>query len=58
MTDITIIKIATPNIIPRKENAEITFKKPSFFFGFKFLYEINFSTLVNNLINQFFFNFI
>ena len=51
MTDITIIKIATPSIIPKKEKIEITFKKPSFFFGFKFLDEMNFSDLVNNLTN-------
>ena len=31
ITDITIIKIATPSIIPRKENIEIIFKKPSKF---------------------------
>ena len=37
MTDITIIKIATPSIIPKKENIEIIFKKPSFFLGLKFL---------------------
>ena len=40
MTDITIIKIATPNIIPKKENIDIIFKKPSFFLGLKFLKEI------------------
>ena len=50
ITDITIIKIATPNIIPKKEKIEITFKNPSFFLGFKFLNEINLSALVNNLI--------
>jgi len=49
ITDITIIKIATPNIIPKKENAEITFKKPSFLLGRKFLNEISLSAFVNNL---------
>ena len=41
--EITIIKIATPSIIPKKEKIEITFKNPSFFFGRKFLNEINLS---------------
>ena len=50
ITDITIINIATPNMIPTKEKIDITFKKPSFFLGFKFLDAINFSALVNNLI--------
>ena len=58
ITDMTIIKIATPNIIPKKENIEITFKKPSFFFGFKFLTVINFSIVVNNLVFQNFNNVI
>ena len=49
ITDITIIKMATPNIIPIKENVEITFKKPSLFLGLKFLMAINFSTELNNL---------
>ena len=34
ITDITMINIATPSAIPVKENMEITFKKPSFFFRF------------------------
>ena len=51
MTDMTIIKIATPNIIPINENVEMTFKKPSFFFGLKFLSAINFSTELNNLLS-------
>ena len=50
ITDITIIRIATPSIIPRNENIEIIFKKPSFFLGFKFLNEISLSALVNNLL--------
>ena len=54
ITDITIIKIATPNVIPRNENIEIIFKKPSFFFGFRFLDEINRSTLLNKLFCKFF----
>ena len=58
ITDITIIKVATPSIIPRKEKIEITFKKPSFFLGLRFLNVINFSTVVNNLIFQKFNNFI
>ena len=37
ITDITIIKMATPREIPTKEKIEINFKKPSFFFGFKYL---------------------
>ena len=49
ITDITIIKIATPSIIPKKEKIEITFKNPSFFLGRKFRNEINLSTLLNNL---------
>ena len=50
ITDITIISTATPSEMPRKEKIEIIFKKPSFFFGFKFLEVINFSMKVNNLI--------
>ena len=48
MTDMTIIKIATPSIIPTKEKTEIIFKKPSFFLGLRFLDEINLSIFVNN----------
>ena len=48
ITDITIINIATPSIIPKKEKIDIIFKKPSFFLGFRFLDEINLSTFVNN----------
>ena len=43
ITDITIIKIATPSIIPRKENRDIIFKKPCFLLGLKFLIAISFS---------------
>ena len=43
ITDITIIKIETPSMIPKNEKTEITFKNPSFFFGRKFLNEINLS---------------
>ena len=39
MTDITIIKIATPSIIPTKEKIEIIFKNPSFLLGLRFLDE-------------------
>ena len=49
ITDMTIIKIATPKAIPVNEKIEMTFKKPSFFLGFKYLeatalsnFEINF----------------
>ena len=48
ITDITIINIETPNIIPRKENIDMIFKKPSFFLGLKFLKEISLSAFVNN----------
>ncbi len=58
ITDITMIKVATPSIIPRKEKIEITFKKPSFFLGLRFLAVINFSIVVNNLVFQKFNNFI
>ena len=59
ITDITIIKIATPSIMPRNEKIEIIFKKPSFFLGLRFLDEINLSTFVNNiLISKFRLNFI
>tara|TARA_B100000780_G_scaffold264773_1_gene219693 strand:+ start:461 stop:625 length:165 start_codon:yes stop_codon:yes gene_type:complete len=51
----TIINIATPSIIPTNEKIEITFKKPSFLLGFKFLSAINLSTGVNNLIFNFLF---
>ena len=42
------------SIIPTKEKIEITFKNPSFFLGLRFLDEINLSTLLNNLIINFF----
>ena len=48
ITDITIIKTATPKLIPINENIDITFKKFSFFFGFKYRNIIFFS---NNEIN-------
>ena len=44
ITDITIIKIATPRVIPVKEKIDITFKKPYFFLGFKYLNATTFST--------------
>ena len=43
ITDITIIKIATPNIIPRKENNDIIFKNPCFLLGLRFLTAISLS---------------
>ena len=50
ITDMTIISIATPNIIPKKEKIDIIFKKPSFFLGLKFLNEISLSAFVNNIL--------
>ena len=32
-----MIKTATPRAMPVKEKMEITFRKPSFFLGFKYL---------------------
>ena len=58
ITDMTIIKVATPSIIPRKEKIEITFKKPSFFLGLRFLAVTSFSIVLNNLVFQKFNNFI
>ena len=49
ITDITIIKIATPSVIPKNEKIDIIFKKPSFFLGLRFLREINLSAFVNNV---------
>ena len=49
ITDMTIIRIATPRAIPIKEKIEITFKKPSFFFGFKYLKAITLSIFKINL---------
>ena len=37
ITDMTIIKIATPIIIPKNEKIDIIFKKPSFFLVLNFL---------------------
>ena len=51
ITDITIIKIATPKDIPVNEKIEITFKKPSFFFGFKYLKAITLSIFEINLFS-------
>ena len=58
ITDMTIINVATPSMIPRKEKIEITFKKPSFFLGLRFLVVINFSTVLNNLFFYKFNNFV
>ena len=52
ITDITIIKIATPSVIPKNEKIDIIFKKPSFFLGLKFLKEISLSALVNNVLSS------
>jgi hypothetical protein len=46
-----MIRIATPSIIPKKEKIEIIFKKPSFFFGLRFLDEISLSTFVNKILS-------
>ena len=43
ITDITMIKTATPRLIPIKEKIDMTFKKPSFFLAFKNLKVISFS---------------
>ena len=51
ITDITIISIATPSIIPKKEKIEIIFKKPSFFLGLKFLNDIILSAFVNKVLS-------
>ena len=45
ITDITIIKTATPNEIPINEKIEMIFKKPSFFLVFKNLNVTSFSSL-------------
>ena len=50
ITDITIIKTATPRLIPIKENIVITFKKPSFFLVFKYLNVISFSKFEINFL--------
>ena len=44
----TIIKTATPKLIPINEKIEITFKKPSFFLAFKNLKVISFSKVEIN----------
>ena len=50
ITDITIINIATPIIIPKNEKIDIIFRKPSFFLGLRFLNEISLSAFVNNFL--------
>ena len=45
ITDITIIKTATPKLIPMNEKIEITFRKPSFFLAFKNLNVTSFSNV-------------
>ena len=49
ITDITIIKIATPKDIPRKEKIDIIFKNPSFLWGLKYLKANVFSIFEINL---------
>ena len=49
ITDITIIKIATPKAIPVKEKTDMTFRKPSFFLGLKYRKAINRSIFEINL---------
>ena len=51
ITDMTMIKIETPSIIPKKEKIEIIFKKPSFFLGLRFLDEISLSTFENKILS-------
>ena len=53
ITDITIISTATPKAIPKNEKIDIIFKKPSFFFGLKYLSAIIFSIFEINF-NYFF----
>jgi len=48
ITDITIIRTATPRLIPINEKIEMTFKKPSFFLAFKNLNVISFSKVEIN----------
>ena len=48
ITDITMIKTATPRLIPMNEKIEITFRKPSFFLAFKNLNVISFSKVEIN----------
>ena len=49
ITDITIIKTATPKLMPKKENKVIMFKKPSFFLVLRYLKIIFFSKVEINL---------
>ena len=48
ITDITIIKTATPKLIPINEKIEIMFKKPSFFLVLRYLNVISFSNVEIN----------
>ena len=50
ITDITIIKTATPKLIPVNENKLIKFKKLSFFWDFKNLNIIFFSSIDINVV--------
>ena len=49
----TIIRVATPSIIPINEKFEITFKKPSLSFGFKYLEIIKISALLITVVDFF-----
>jgi len=49
ITDMTIIKTATPKLMPKKENKVIIFKKPSFFLVLRYLKIIFFSKVEINL---------
>ena len=51
ITDMTIIKVATPKIIPTKENPAIIEIKPSDLLDFKYLNAIISSKVVNILIS-------
>ena len=53
ITDITIIKVATPSIIPINEKLEIIFKKLSLLLGFKYRLTIKSSALLINFISFF-----
>ena len=50
ITDMTMIKTATPKAMPKKEKIEIIFKKPSFLFGLKYLKAIFFFQFRNQII--------
>ena len=49
----TIIKVATPSIIPKNEKLVINFKKLSLLFGLRYLLMIKVSALFINCVNFF-----